>query len=72
MQPDEALTDDFLFPMMSRLSYASSPESDLELSPEPRSAGSPGGAGLSPGSIVSHSLSAVSYTHLTLPTKRIV
>lgn len=30
-QPDEALSDDFLFPMTSlRLSYASSPESDLE------------------------------------------
>lgn len=31
LQPDEALSDDFLFPMTSlRLSYASSPESDLE------------------------------------------
>ncbi|XP_075223249.1 tight junction protein ZO-3-like isoform X2 [Lycorma delicatula] len=30
-KPDEALSDDFLFPMTSlRLSYASSPESDLE------------------------------------------
>lgn len=37
LQPEEALSDDFLFPMTSRLSYASSPESDLELSPEPRS-----------------------------------
>jgi len=36
LQPDEALSDDFLFPMTSRFSYASSPESDLELSPEPR------------------------------------
>nr|CAD7594071.1 unnamed protein product [Timema genevievae] len=36
MIPDEALSDDFLFPMTSRLSYASSPESDLDLSPEPR------------------------------------
>lgn len=36
LQPDEALSDDFLFPMTSRLSYASSPESDLDLSPEPR------------------------------------
>ncbi|XP_034234792.1 tight junction protein ZO-1-like isoform X3 [Thrips palmi] len=35
-KPDEALSDDFLFPMTSRLSYASSPESDLDLSPEPR------------------------------------
>lgn len=32
-KPEEALSDDFLFPMTSRLSYASSPESDLELSP---------------------------------------
>lgn len=33
VQPDEALSDDFLFPMTSlRLSYASSPESDLEQS----------------------------------------
>ncbi|XP_065220947.1 tight junction protein ZO-2 isoform X3 [Planococcus citri] len=32
-KPDEALSDDFLFPMTSlRLSYASSPESDLEQS----------------------------------------
>ncbi|CAG5074910.1 Similar to Tjp1: Tight junction protein ZO-1 (Mus musculus) [Cotesia congregata] len=30
-KPEEALSDDFLFPMTSRLSYASSPESDLEL-----------------------------------------
>lgn len=36
MQPVESLSDDFLFPMTtSRLSYASSPESDLELSPGP-------------------------------------
>lgn len=35
-QPVESLSDDFLFPMnTSRLSYASSPESDLELSPGP-------------------------------------
>lgn len=35
-QPAESLSDDFLFPMnTSRLSYASSPESDLELSPGP-------------------------------------
>ncbi|XP_054012013.1 tight junction protein ZO-1 isoform X4 [Hylaeus anthracinus] len=34
-KPEEALSDDFLFPMTSRLSYASSPESDLELSPAP-------------------------------------
>uniref|UniRef100_A0A182VS10 Tight junction protein ZO-1 n=1 Tax=Anopheles minimus TaxID=112268 RepID=A0A182VS10_9DIPT len=33
---NESLSDDFLFPMTtSRLSYASSPESDLELSPGP-------------------------------------
>lgn len=38
VQLDEYLSDDFLFPMTSRLSYASSPESDLDLSPEPRSA----------------------------------
>ncbi|KAK7793631.1 hypothetical protein R5R35_004861 [Gryllus longicercus] len=38
-KPDEALSDDFLFPMTSRLSYASSPESDLDLSPEPRCTG---------------------------------
>ncbi|KAK2721760.1 tight junction protein ZO-2-like isoform X3 [Artemia franciscana] len=30
------LADDFLFPMNTRLSYASSPESDVDLSPEPR------------------------------------
>ena len=35
-QPPEALSDDFLFPMTSRLSYASSPESDLETGPESR------------------------------------
>ncbi|XP_064114061.1 tight junction protein ZO-1-like isoform X12 [Macrobrachium nipponense] len=34
--PTEALSDDFLFPMTSRLSYASSPESDLETGPESR------------------------------------
>lgn len=34
----ESLSDDFLFPMnTSRLSYASSPESDLEMSPGPSS-----------------------------------
>ncbi|KAL0269988.1 UNVERIFIED_CONTAM: hypothetical protein PYX00_007550 [Menopon gallinae] len=38
-KPEEALSDDFLFPMTSRFSYASSPESDLDLSPEPRSGG---------------------------------
>lgn len=43
VQLDEYLSDDFLFPMTSRLSYASSPESDIDLSPEPRS---PGGAPL--------------------------
>jgi hypothetical protein len=30
IQPDESFSDDFLFPMTSRLSYASSPESDGE------------------------------------------
>ena len=35
-QPAESLSDDFLFPMnTSRLSYASSPESDMEMSPGP-------------------------------------
>ena len=43
-QLDEYLSDDFLFPMTSRLSYASSPESDLDLSPEPRPANSSAGA----------------------------
>ncbi|KAK9883620.1 hypothetical protein WA026_001793 [Henosepilachna vigintioctopunctata] len=44
-KPEESLSDDFLFPMSSlRLSYASSPESDLEHSPGP-----PGG-GLGTGS----------------------
>lgn len=37
-QPVESLSDDFLFPMnTSRLSYASSPESDLEMGPGPSS-----------------------------------
>ncbi|KFM74781.1 Tight junction protein ZO-1, partial [Stegodyphus mimosarum] len=35
-KPDEAITDDFLFPMTSRLTYASSPESDLDISMESR------------------------------------
>ncbi|KAJ8915042.1 hypothetical protein NQ315_016017 [Exocentrus adspersus] len=36
LRPEESLSDDFLFPMSSlRLSYASSPESDLEHSPGP-------------------------------------
>lgn len=36
LQPAESLSDDFLFPMnTSRLSYASSPESDMEMSPGP-------------------------------------
>ncbi|XP_047738388.1 tight junction protein ZO-2 [Hyalella azteca] len=34
-KPSEALSDDFLFPMTSRLSYASSPESDLEGGSDP-------------------------------------
>lgn len=33
-KPEEAIGDDFLFPVTSRLSYASSPESDLELTSE--------------------------------------
>ncbi|XP_050302350.1 uncharacterized protein LOC126740396 isoform X3 [Anthonomus grandis grandis] len=42
--PEESLSDDFLFPMSSlRLSYASSPESDLEHSPGPPT--SPSGSG---------------------------
>lgn len=56
VQLDEYLSDDFLFPMTSRLSYASSPESDLDLSPEPRPAAGSGTTngkkttnGLSPG-----------------------
>ncbi|XP_063697215.1 uncharacterized protein LOC134828156 isoform X3 [Culicoides brevitarsis] len=37
-KPVESLSDDFLFPMnTSRLSYASSPESDLEIGPGPSS-----------------------------------
>ncbi|XP_076054109.1 zonula occludens-like protein polychaetoid isoform X19 [Oratosquilla oratoria] len=35
-KPFLALSDDFLFPMTSRLSYASSPESDMETGPESR------------------------------------
>ncbi|GBM98675.1 Tight junction protein ZO-1 [Araneus ventricosus] len=35
-KPEEAISDDFLFPMTSRLSYASSPESDLELANDSR------------------------------------
>ncbi|KAG8186733.1 hypothetical protein JTE90_009802 [Oedothorax gibbosus] len=35
-KPDEAITDDFLFPMSSRLSYHSSPESDLDISMDNR------------------------------------
>ena len=31
-KPEENISDDFLFPMISRLSYASSPESDLDIS----------------------------------------
>ena len=31
-KPEESISDDFLFPMISRLSYASSPESDLDVS----------------------------------------
>ena len=34
MQPEEQIKDDFLFPMSNRLSYASSPESDLDLRPD--------------------------------------
>ncbi|XP_013406126.2 tight junction protein ZO-1-like isoform X4 [Lingula anatina] len=32
MRPEDATSEDFLFPMTNRLSYASSPESDLDLS----------------------------------------
>lgn len=32
-QPEENLKEDFLFPMSTRLSYASSPESDTEMMP---------------------------------------
>lgn len=39
LQPEEAISDDFLFPMTSRLSYASSPESDLELATDNRPSG---------------------------------
>lgn len=35
-KPQEAISDDFLFPMTSRLSYASSPESDLDLTNDTR------------------------------------
>ncbi|KFM71564.1 Tight junction protein ZO-1, partial [Stegodyphus mimosarum] len=38
-KPEEAISDDFLFPMTSRLSYASSPESDLELATDSRPSG---------------------------------
>ncbi len=31
LQPEESLKEDFLFPMSNRLSYASSPESDVEM-----------------------------------------
>ncbi|CAH1186640.1 unnamed protein product [Phyllotreta striolata] len=50
-KPEESLSDDFLFPMSSlRLSYASSPESDLEHSPgPPTSPPLTGNAGGNPG-----------------------
>ena len=35
-KPEEPIADDFLFPMTSRLSYASSPESDLDLANDSR------------------------------------
>lgn len=35
-KPQEVISDDFLFPMTSRLSYASSPESDLDLTSDTR------------------------------------
>ncbi|XP_067132749.1 tight junction protein ZO-1-like [Centruroides vittatus] len=35
-KPQETISDDFLFPMTSRLSYASSPESDLDLTTDTR------------------------------------
>ncbi|XP_067130585.1 tight junction protein ZO-1-like isoform X2 [Centruroides vittatus] len=37
VMPKEIITDDFLFPMTSRLSYASSPESDLDFNVDNRS-----------------------------------
>ena len=43
-QAGEALSDDFLFPMTSRLSYASSPDSDGEGGAETSPAVSPGSA----------------------------
>ena len=36
-QPVEQLGNDYLFPMSSRLSYASSPESDAEVATRPHS-----------------------------------
>ncbi|XP_066261904.1 tight junction protein ZO-1 isoform X1 [Euwallacea similis] len=49
-KPEESLSDDFLFPMSSlRLSYASSPESDLEHSPGPPSSPTGSGPGPAPG-----------------------
>ncbi|KAH1016905.1 hypothetical protein HUJ04_008059 [Dendroctonus ponderosae] len=48
--PEESLSDDFLFPMSSlRLSYASSPESDLEHSPGPPTSPPGSGPGPTPG-----------------------
>lgn len=50
LQPEESLSDDFLFPMSSlRLSYASSPESDLEHSPGPPASSAGSGPGPTPG-----------------------
>ncbi|KAL1497924.1 hypothetical protein ABEB36_008804 [Hypothenemus hampei] len=49
-KPEESLSDDFLFPMSSlRLSYASSPESDLEHSPGPPASPAGNGPGPVPG-----------------------
>ncbi|ENN70596.1 hypothetical protein YQE_12771, partial [Dendroctonus ponderosae] len=49
-KPEESLSDDFLFPMSSlRLSYASSPESDLEHSPGPPTSPPGSGPGPTPG-----------------------
>ncbi|XP_059472548.1 tight junction protein ZO-1 isoform X4 [Neocloeon triangulifer] len=70
-KPEEALSDDFLFPMTSRLSYASSPESDLELSPEPRSTAAGGAAVPSAGHVLHQHLLAGG-AGSTSPTNRLV
>ncbi|XP_065338981.1 tight junction protein ZO-1-like isoform X6 [Cloeon dipterum] len=72
-KPEEALSDDFLFPMTSRLSYASSPESDLELSPEPRATASGGSAVPSAGHVLhQHLLMSGGGASAGSPTNRLV